>query len=108
MNRRRLGGAILVLLVAAVVLALSRTERGPPETVTGVVIDVEGGLVDVASFEVRLDDGTYRVFVPADGVLFDGEGSLSHLREHLLTGEPVEIGYERTDEGFVAVRVGDA
>lgn len=109
MSWRRPAAAITAIALIAIVVALLVADDDPTgATVTGVVIQVEGDLTDVESFEIRLDDRTSRVFVPAPGVLFDGESSLGHLREHIVTGQPVEVRYEMSGQTYVATSVGDA
>ncbi len=98
--------AALMLIAALGVTACSGTDD---DTVTGVVIDVVGDLTNVESFVLRLPDGTDHTFHPAAGVLFHGTANLSHLRDHLRSGEPVEVRYEELDDGtWSALAVDDA
>jgi len=77
-------------------------------TVTGVVIAVDGTLGDVASFTVRMSDGTDATFEPVEGVLFDGTAPIDHVRDHLTSGSPVSIRYETLPDGSLsALEVGD-
>ncbi len=91
-----------VVAVGAITLAVMPSTSGQ---LSGIVIDVEGDLTEVQSFEV-LSDGERFIFEPAR----DGEFAfpLPHLREHLRTGEPVAIEYERIDGVLMAMRVSDA
>ncbi|HEY7564683.1 MAG TPA: hypothetical protein VIA81_07150 [Acidimicrobiia bacterium] len=70
----------------------------------GVVIAVDGDLSEVESFTL-LVEGDRMTFVPVT----DGEYAypLSHLRDHLLDGVPVRVGWERRNDVLVAVRVDD-
>jgi len=78
-------------------------------TVTGVVIAVEGGLGGIDFFVVRLEDGSDLTLVPVEGLLFDGVGPLSHVRDHLVSGSPVRITYETSAAGSAtATAIGDA
>lgn len=73
------------------------------------MIDVTGGLADVDSFSLRVGGGEDLTFAAGPGVLFHGGGSLSHLRSHLATGEPVVVTYEVLADGSLqAVEVDDA
>jgi hypothetical protein len=68
------------------------------ETVTGVVIAVEGNLTGIDSFVIRLPDGSDLSLVPTEGLLFDGVGPLSHVRDHLVSGNPIYVTYEASSE----------
>jgi hypothetical protein len=73
-------------------------------TTVGVVTAVDGNLSDVTSFTV-LSAGSELVFVPTeDG---DYDFPLSHLREHLRTGEPVAVDWELVDEDRYATSLAD-
>ena len=101
---RTLARTILIGLIAAaaLVLALLPSESGQ---LTGIVIAVDGDLTTVGTFEV-LSDGDRFVFEPSpDG---DFAFPLSHLRDHLRSGEPVAVEYERVDGVLLAMRVSDA
>jgi hypothetical protein len=73
--------------------------------VNGVVISVDGpSAVEVERFSLRTDDG--RVLQFRVGRLDLGNGGLPapHLREHLVSGEPITV-YYYADE---AIRYVDA
>lgn len=86
------------------------TTLAPVEvTVTGVVISVDGDLSGTQSFVIRLESGDDLVLVPGDGLLFDEVAPLTHLRDHLVSGNPVEVTYEMpTDGPHTVTAVGDA
>ena len=93
---------LIAAAAASLVLLSSADDSGQ---LTGIVIGVDGDLTEVRSFAV-LADGDQRTFVPSpDG---DYGFPLGHLREHLRTGEPVYIEFERIDGVLVAMRVSDA
>lgn len=73
-------------------------------TILGVVISVDGTLDQVTSFTV-LAEGDELRFLPAD----DGDYPypLSHLREHLRTGQPVFVTWERRDGEMYAIELRD-
>lgn len=82
---------------------------GSPAVAEGIVVEVEGGLVEVQAFSVRTPEGEMLRFVPAPGLRFEEGAALSHLREHLLTGEPVRVRYEPSSDGsLVALEVADS
>jgi hypothetical protein len=87
------------------------TEPGSTEevlTVVGVVIAVDGSLEGVDSFTLRLTDGSDATFTPDEDAQFD-HGPISHLREHLASGEPVRVDYVVLDDGsYLAIGAGDA
>jgi len=74
-------------------------------TVVGPVISVDGDLAEVRSFTV-LVEGEEMVFVP----IVEGEYAfpLPHLRQHLMDGAPIRVGWERRGESLVAVSLEDA
>jgi ABC-type glycerol-3-phosphate transport system substrate-binding protein len=85
-------------------------EDAPGErlTVEGVVIAVDGNLDAVASFTVRLSDGSDLIFSPDDGAQFDG-GPIGHIREHLTSGAPVRVDFVVLGDGTnLAMDIGDA
>ncbi len=78
-------------------------------TVIGVVISVEGTLAGTDSFTIRLEDGSDLTLMPVEGLLFDGVSPLSHVRDHLVSGSPVQVSYRTSVEGPVtAIEIGDA
>lgn len=94
---RQLKLAILgVLLVAA-----CSQDSG---TVIGTVLAVDGDLTEVRSFTV-LVEGDQMVFVPiSEGVY---AYPLPHLREHLMDGTPIRVGWERRGDQLVATSLED-
>lgn len=97
------------LVAAAVLVVAACSGGGDAGTVTGVVIDVVGDLTSVESFTLRLDGGLDRTFEPAQGVVFGDGAPLSHLSDHLLSGEPVSVLYRTRDDGtLIALEVRDA
>ena len=94
--------------VAVLLLVLAACSTGDVGRVDGVVIDLVGGISSVESFTVRLADGTDRVFAPAPGILFHGRAPLAHVRDHLVSGELVEVRFRTLDDGtLLALEVGD-
>ena len=87
----------LALWVGLVVLVLTLSACGARFRATGAVTDVEGGLNAVTSFDIRTTDGDDLTFVPSD----DGDYAfpLSHLRSHMLGGDPVVVEWIRACEG---------
>jgi hypothetical protein len=101
----RVAGLILALAVLASVPAACSSG---PDTVTGIVVEVDGDLTTVSRFVLVFPDGTRREFVPDSGILFHDRAPISHLRDHLRSGEPVGVVFETLDDGsLVAVEVFD-
>jgi hypothetical protein len=102
-GRHALALMIVVLLSASV----GCTSDASPDTVVGIVTQVSGDLGSVESFIITDPQGQSYQFTPAAGLLFDG-GPIDHLREHIVTGDPVEVRYERSGGGaLIAVAVTD-
>lgn len=81
---------LAVLALSLLVPACTQTAG----TAVGVVTAVDGNLTEVTSFTV-LSSGIELVFLPVEGA--DYEFPLVHLREHLITGEPVVVDWELDD-----------
>jgi hypothetical protein len=97
--------AASVMLIALIIGACSGSAR----RLEGVVVDVDGDLTGVESFEIVSTDGQRLRFVPDEGVEnFAHGGPLTHLTEHLQTGSPIRVTYEHRDGTLVAVEVDDA
>jgi hypothetical protein len=102
--RRIAWPAFLVLLALIVPTACSSSS----DTVTGIVVEVDGDLVSVSRFVVVIEDGSRLEFQPSPGILFHDRAPISHLQDHLRSGEPVRVVYETLDDGtLVAVEVFD-
>lgn len=80
---------------------------GSSSTVTGVVIAVDGDLSEIRGFSILLTDGSTLDLVPEPGLLFAG-GSLSHVRDHMVSGSPVRVEYEQAGDLAVVTEIGDA
>jgi len=78
--------------------------------VTGVVIAVDGSLAGIDSFVLRLEDGTDLALTPTSGLLFDGTAPISHVQDHMVSGNPVVVTYLATDGAgpFECIEIGDA
>ena len=96
-----------MVAAAALVAVAGACDSAGPERVTGVVVEVDGDLSTVRTF-VLIADGARLTFRPGDGVSrFSGGAPLSHLNEHLRSGERVSIVYETHPDGLVAVEISD-
>ncbi|NND03164.1 MAG: hypothetical protein HKN91_10290 [Acidimicrobiia bacterium] len=84
---------LLIVLVGSVACSDGR------QTARGIVIEVEGGITEVEGFLLRLPDGQTIRLSPADGVLFHDNAPIGHIRDHLRTGETVEVEFEVLDDG---------
>jgi len=78
------------------------------EDVTGIVVEVEGDLTSVSRFVLVVPDGERLTFVPSPGILFHDRAPISHLQDHLRSGEAVTVVFETLDDGsLVAIEVYD-
>lgn len=94
--------------LAVILLGFVAGCGGGRPAVRGVVIEVEGGITEVSGFLLRLPDGTDLRLRPAEGVLFHDSAHIGHIRDHLISGEPIEVEYEVLDDGSaVAYSVSD-
>lgn len=94
--------------LTAIVLVVAACSTGSSDQVTGVVTAVEGSISAVESFTLRLPDGTDRTFETALDVVLHNAASTAHLRDHLVSGVPVEIRFRELDDGrYVATEIGD-
>lgn len=106
MSRRALLAGAAVATLLALCTACGTGADSGMERIEGTVIEVEGGLAGVDWFVLRTPDGDRR-FEPPPDVLFDG-GPMSHLSDHLRSGEPVAVVYELVDGEPVVLEVLDA
>lgn len=94
-HARRAPTHLILAGVLALMVACSPATSG---TTKGIVIDVEGNLTDITQFTV-LAQGDRVTFHPVANGEYDFP--LAHLREHMRTGEPVLVGWEREDDGVM-------
>ena len=69
------------------------------QTAHGIVVEVEGTITEVEGFLLRLSDGETVRLRPADGVLFHDNAPIGHIRDHLRSGETIEVEFEVLDDG---------
>ena len=94
--------------LTGLLLLLGACSTSEANTVEGILIDVQGDLTEIESFTLIDLDGASHTFVPAEGLTFHG-GPLSHIRDHLVNGEPLLVTFEEQADGtLVAVEVSDA
>jgi hypothetical protein len=109
MRYRFLHLALALVAVTAIVSlsACSTSGTGGGNTLTGVISEVSGDLTNVSGFVVLAEDGSSHRFTPTEGLLFEG-GPLTHLREHVVTGQRVVVTFERGVAGeLIATSVED-
>ena len=105
MGRRVVIAFIIGILVAG---CDARGADGPaPIEVVGVVTSVTGDLREIHEFEIQVDDGSTVQLIPAPRTTFDG-GPLSHLFDHLRSGEPVRVTVVEGPLFRTAHAIGDA
>lgn len=101
---------LAALLVAAPVTGCGDVRESPDgsgsDTVQGVVLEVKGDLRSVDSFVIRTDGGEVLEVAPApEG---DFRFPLPHLRDHLITSEPILVELDRTVDPPLATAIADA
>ena len=101
---------LVAVTIAAVIVSVSgcaTADTSSGNTLSGVVSEVNGDLTTVTGFVVLDEDGSSHRFTPVDGLLFEG-GPLTHLREHVVTGQRVVVTFEVGAEGeLIAIHVED-
>jgi hypothetical protein len=83
-------GVIAALLIVS---ACASDDSAEPNTVEGIVTEVTGDLTAVESLVIMDSEGKSHFFKPTPGLLFYG-GPLSHLRDHVVTGQRVVVTFE--------------
>jgi hypothetical protein len=77
--------------------------------VIGIVTSVDGpDAATVSSFTLRTAEGQTLEFEVGQLDLANGGQPAPHLRDHLRSGEPIELGYAVEDGRNVALRYVDA
>jgi hypothetical protein len=116
-ERVRAGRPVLMWLAVAVSLAVlffvlrAASSPPPPQTVRGVVLDVQASsLLHAERITLRADDGRVWTFRVDPEVATNGEEpqSASHLRQHMAFGEPLLVRFRETESGPLALRIFDA
>jgi hypothetical protein len=90
--------------LAALALMGAACASSSEEGVTGIVVDVQGDLDNVEQFTV-LVEGEQMVFETTTDA--DYAFPAAHLRDHLRSGEPVQVRWEQEDDRRVAVFIDD-
>lgn len=98
MSYRYAATVLAVLGLAMVLSACSSGESEHSNAVEGIVTEVTGDLSNVESFVVLDADGKSHLFKPEAGLLFYG-APLSHLRDHVVTGQPVVVTFKEGPSG---------
>lgn len=100
-----------VLLAASAALILSAgcsTAEESSGEVVGIVTEVTGDLTSIESFVVIDGSGDSSKFVPGEGLTVAG-GPVSHLRDHVVSGEQVKVLFHSGEKGeLIADDVQDA
>lgn len=91
---------------AAVVVALAACGDATTR-VEGRIVEFDGDLTAVRSFVLLTERGDRIEFRPGPEATFHG-GPLTHLRDHLVSGEPVVVFYEGSADEARVVSVEDA
>ena len=77
-----------------------------PEEITGPVTNVDSeALGEVTSFEVTQEGEVYVVLIDPE---INYGFALSHINEHLASGDPVRVGLDERDGQLYATEIADA
>ena len=94
------------MMLLALSLAGACSDDESVSEISGVVVEVRAtGLTEIDSFTIRAEDRTYEFLVTAETELAFPP---AHLNEHRVSGEPVQVTFEREDDGLYALTVDDA
>ena len=109
MKLRLVVGALVVLAVLGACGEDSPEEEAQqptPEEITGPVTKVDSeSLGDVTSFEVTEQGEVFVVFIDPE---VNYGFALSHINEHLASGDPVRVGLDEQDGKLYATEIVDA
>jgi len=99
-------------LLALVILGACGDDPAPddaqsaPKEITGPVTKIDSeSLGEVKSFEVTQKGEVYVVLIDPE---INYGFALSHLNEHLATGDPVRVGLDERDGRLYATEIADA
>jgi hypothetical protein len=97
--------ALARLFAASFVLQVACRQNERPPQLRGLVVDVQSAsFSQVQAFTLRTDSGETHEFVVEGNVGF----TPSHLREHMLLGDPVIVSIRHADGLQIATLVEDA
>jgi hypothetical protein len=108
MKVRLVLGALLALAVLGGCGDDPNVEAGqaPPQEVTGPVTKIDSkSLGEVTSFEVTQKGEIYLVLIDPE---INYGFALSHLNEHLASGDPVRVGLDERGGKLYATEIADA
>ncbi|MCL1601283.1 MAG: hypothetical protein M3112_07080 [Actinomycetia bacterium] len=89
---------LLVAIVVAIIASGCSASTSTEGAVFGIVTEVTGDLSGVESFVVLDEDGNSHKFVPSQKLEVMGQAP-THLRDHVLSGEPVTVLYHENSAG---------
>lgn len=101
--------ALVVALSAVAACSASAPAPSPGLSATGVIISADGPTAaQVDTFTMRTVDGRQLVF--SVGTLDVANGGLPapHIREHLVSGDPITVEYRVQGSQNIALRYVDA
>ena len=82
----------MLTVAALLVSSCVSDDADDSNTVEGIVTEVRGDLTLVESLVIMDSEGKSHLFRPKPGLLFYG-GPLSHLRDHVVTGQRVIVTF---------------
>lgn len=94
----------LALALAGLSLAGLACTSSSDEGVTGIVVDVQGDLEDVERFTLLVEGERIEFETASDA---DYAFPVAHLRDHLRSGEPVQVRWDGRDDRRIATFIDD-
>jgi hypothetical protein len=102
---RRRRGRLLIIAAIGLLVVVACGPSDPSET--GIVISIDSpGLGRVDSFELLTPDGRTLSFDSSE-TQFRSEFPISHLSEHQLLSDPIEVTYREDGERLVVIKLDD-
>lgn len=102
--------SVLPTFLISLISLLAIGGCGPaPQTAAGFVVDVQStSLTEITSFTVRTEAGEEITFLVGVLDLNGGGFPGTHLREHMVTNQPIAVAFESEGGDRVATKVVDA
>jgi len=110
---RRPSRLLLALSLLAMAVLVAACGADGPDTsgalrAEGLVVDVQGTISEVKTFDLLDTNGERMTFTPEDGALERSGFSPAHVREHMALAQRIAVRYEVRDGTNVLVGIDDA
>jgi hypothetical protein len=101
---------VLSLLVIAITVAACGADDSDTSgafSAEGIVVDVQGTISEVETFDLLGSDGERLTLTPEDGALESSGFSPAHLREHMALVQHIGVRYDVVDGRNIVVGIDD-